>query len=66
MIKQKPELVRATFYCPILDRAVDIDGEDMSFSIYSSPAFHIESHGDVTVDFLCECGDRHYITLYDY
>ena len=61
-----PELVRATFRCPHLDKLVDIDTEDMSFAGDSSPCDLYESYGSVTVNFLCECGDRHYITLYDY
>jgi transcription elongation factor Elf1 len=66
MIERKPELVRATFRCPHLDKLVDVDSEDMNFSGDSSPCDLCGSHGSVTVNFLCECGDRHYVTLYDY
>jgi len=65
-MKRDSELIRATFHCPYLDKLVDVDSEDMSFFGDSSPCDLCGSHGSVTVNFMCECGDRHYITLYDY
>lgn len=64
-MKRKPELIRTTFYCPVLDRAVDIDGEDINFHGESCPCDMCGSHSEVIVSFICECGDHHYIKIYD-
>ena len=61
-----PELLKAVFYCPILKKNVEVEKSLISFRGYFHPGgIQNDGYSEVTIHFMCECGDRHYITIYD-
>ena len=63
----EPELIRATFHCPHLDKLVDVGIEDLHFHGYYHPGGTQDNgYSEVTISFMCECGDNHDITICNY
>ena len=61
------ELVHATFRCPYLDKLVNINSEGLYFHGYYHPGGIQDSgYSEVTISFMCECGDNHDITICNY
>jgi hypothetical protein len=56
--------VSMRFHCGNIDREVEVavDG-GLEFSGYEAECDMCGSHGDVSVEFACECGFRHSISL---
>lgn len=63
--KDNARIVGVTFYCGNLDKEVVISAEDyeLNWSGYEAECDMCGSHGDFSVDFKCECGSRHEISL---
>ena len=62
----RPELLKAIFYCPILKKNVEVEKSLISFYGYYHPGdFQQDGYSEVTVSFICECGDSHRVTIYD-
>ena len=60
----EPELICATFRCPHLGKLVYVNSEDLHFHGYYHPGeSYDDGYSEVTISFMCECGDNHDITI---
>lgn len=62
-VVKKAELVTIKIFCPKLEKEIEVNFVDCSFSGHESECEMCGSHGDVKVYVKCECGSNHDIEI---
>ena len=59
-------LVSIGLHCPSLQKEIEVSVGDAIFTSYSHPCELCGAHGDVAIEFTCECGETHKLALYEW